>query len=156
MASPKAVRELREEVLEKVRRRCHTYLVGQVGRRSAAVGFLIAGLLALSTLGCGEVPVRRNSEEIEAYLREWTPLGSSRADVLQYLESNGLGYEVFDGRVPGGRWEFPAPRVGGDSLVDVYLGRYWWIWRTDVLARYYFDEELLLVEVLVQKQRDTL
>ncbi|MGH9338854.1 MAG: hypothetical protein ACRD1R_04515 [Acidobacteriota bacterium] len=73
-----------------------------------------------------------------------------------YLDSNGLDYEVFEGPLPGGRWEFPRPRIGGDSLVDAHLGRYWWIWRTDVLARYYFDEELSLVEVVVQKQRDAL
>ncbi|MFH1235373.1 MAG: hypothetical protein V1685_00340 [Parcubacteria group bacterium] len=136
--------------------------------------FLICSFLLLvmysSCRGCDDkvsIRLRSSKEGIKSSLLQCTPIGSSANDVL-FFTRNKLRYKkrlepvynetrgVFV-QLPGEKGQF----IGRKS-VDVEIGSYfadsikYFLFRTHVIARWAFDENDKLLDIIVFKETDGL
>ena len=96
---------------------------------------------------CG---ISRSNEAIRDSILSKTPQGSSREDVIRYLESKSLG-PGFNG--------FPRWLPPSDHKISALLGcynRFVVIGDTCVLAYWNFGSDWLLIDVVVRKHVDSI
>ena len=123
---------------------------------------LVMLLVALAITGCTTVSLlprsqlRQSDDTIKSKLLSRTALGASEDDVVSYLRANELKPEpIWRGTIQPNDSYFQNT-VPGNSSTRVVIGRFRNIFVTSVLARYIFDQDRRLVEIVVSKETDAL
>jgi hypothetical protein len=100
-------------------------------------------------------PLRRSDERLHSWLLTEVPVGSNMERLLSVAQQN-------EWRV-NGTWEGNRPEshsdwggIDGATVVWIYLGGYWNIFRTDIDSFWAFDEASHLVEVKTRRMTDAL
>jgi hypothetical protein len=96
--------------------------------------------------------------QIESYLLQKTPLGSSEEEVISYLREGGARLQIEDpwrGNVAPNTGH-PPNTVAGSSYIDAVVGEYRLVFTTSVEAYYIFDSDRRLVEIAIRKTIDAL
>jgi hypothetical protein len=123
--------------------------------RSVTFSFLAVVLLGLVVWAA--MPPRlvylRNSEAIESYLEQQTPLGTPAADVADWLEDEGAVAELIRRLIVPGS-DMPPSRGGGSGYVHSLLATYRSPLHVSVEAFYILDSQERLVEIRVRKIAD--
>jgi len=122
---------------------------------AAGIALCFLGALLFALAGNPFDIFHRRSADVEAYLRELTPLGTSQADTVAWLRTRDVDARVHPGRVEAGL-DYPLTKIGGASFIHESIAHYWWPFRTDVEVFYIFDDDKMLVELRVRKTTDAL
>ena len=122
--------------------------------------FIVAVILILFDFTS---PLSRSNERIRADMLQLTPIGTSMDDVIRVIESNedwtiyqiynrGYSYSLIRGNPSRGR----ECTVIGEKSFEVHLGGYYGFLWTDVTVFYGFDDNSMLIDVAVLKEKDGL
>ena len=100
-------------------------------------------------------PLRRSDEAVRSWLLAEVPVGSGIEHLLSVAHQKGW-------RV-NGTWEGNRPEshsdwggIDGATVVWIYLGSYWNVFRTDLDSFWAFDEAGRLVDVETRRMTDAL
>ena len=97
-------------------------------------------------------PLRQSPESIRTYLLSSLPLGSHRDEVIELVNDRDDWTIVSD--------RFGNVRIHGRNIgaptyyIRVHMGYYRFILLTDVTAFWRFDDEGILIDIVVRKTRD--
>ncbi len=107
-------------------------------------------IFILSCNFCSTINIRNSENTIRNDLLKNTPLGSSREDVRKFINKN--NYKIYEDRY----FYTKAGKSVIDGRIDVSLGKYGIILDTGVGAVWIFDKKDLLIDVVVQKNVNSL
>jgi hypothetical protein len=120
---------------------------------AAGIAVCAIGGLLVALAGNPFDVFHRPATDVETYLRQQTPLGSSQATTVAWLRSRNVNVRVHAVRVEPGS-DYPRTKIGGASFIHESIAHYWWPFRTDVEAFYIFDDQKKLVDISVRKTVD--
>ena len=123
-----------------------------------ATRLLLYAFVALGASSCAhtkvKVAIRAEPEAIRGRLLEYTPRGTKAEEVMHFVQTrlrhhgNLPKYNKYMGALlPGGKGTV------GSRSVEIFLGAYG---QTGVFARWGFDDQDTLIEIVVSKARDSL
>jgi len=123
-------------------------------RFSTVIKAILIVCCVIMLTSCQPLLFRLPEKTLGKYLLRKAGAGSSLEEVNEYIEA--LGYE--DKRPyhkePYRSHIYPHPEFG-DAYLDVYLGDYMGIpWLVSVITYWIFDSDDLLIDVMVDKERD--
>jgi hypothetical protein len=119
---------------------------------------LVCALLAVALIlsaACTNLPLRRPKSDIQNWVLDKAPLGSSIAEVKSVIARNrwkiNLDWKGTNSKASTNSY----PYVQGTQILAAYLGGYQGLpWRADVDAFWGFDEDGKLIEFCVRKYYD--
>jgi hypothetical protein len=117
----------------------------------------IATAILLLVVGCASTPLRRSEGNIQNWVLQKAPLGSSVADVKAVIKSQGwrLDFEGEGTNSPTSPKDYPYVR--GKHIIWAYFGSYQGIpWHADVDAFWGFDDAGKLIDFHVRKDYNAL
>jgi len=128
-----------------------------------AIVVFIVGSILITILKNRSNPLSRTNEQIRADMLELFPIGTSMDDVIQAIENNDdwtirlinhrHGYS-FDRDIP--RTDNSGTIIIGEQYIKVYIGQYTPFVIIDVSLFFGFDENSMLIDIAVKKERDGL
>lgn len=116
---------------------------------------LICCLAAAIFGGCSGSLLHLSTNEIERHLLIATPLGSTEAEVLSYLQDKHISGSIKRAHVRPGV-DYPPTAVEGNSFIHESIGEYGLLFQTSVEAFWVFNSAGRLVDLKVRKTTDAL
>ena len=120
--------------------------------KSKPIVWAILAIALILVVACTNLPLRRPRSDIQNWVLEKTPLGSSVEDVRSVIAGN--------------RWKVnldwkgtnnTLTEVQGTQIIGAYLGGYQGLpWHADVDAYWGFDDDGKLIDLNVRKYYDAL
>jgi len=128
------------------------WTMNKAKNKKVVIGLALFLVLIIGTLFIFSNPLYRPPETIRSNLLSEIPLGSYRDEAVEFINMH-EEWVIHSER-------FGNVRVHGRTIGDptyyirVHMGYYRFIFHTDVTAFWRFDEEGILIDIVVRKTRD--